>query len=299
MNKAVETVLLLVLLTLLPSVIASQTRSGLERTAASTITTRRERDGSITAVVTNRRFTFASLYPDGAPGSQGRTLLLLEEFKSERSLSAEGQKSTVMVQAWSGHGADPTQSLWTIKTEGDEGILADRFYKVVKHGCCGAEDTFIFFNALTGRKIFTATSDLFEVEVPNTPLFRLVAYRSMMASIPAPESKSGKKAIGLLEYGSEKELLQTLIVRSRAKKVEDTGTPKIKMLYRQKLEPENRLMLWGVDKKNNPTSLSDFSIVLSFDEGQDIVIPVKNDHLDLKSARLPKGLILEAPVESK
>ncbi len=293
-NKAVERLLLGLLFTLFPSAIFPQTRSGLEKTATSAITTRRENDGSITAIITNKRFTFTWLSSEGAPESQGRTLLLLEEFKSERNLASEGQRSFVTVQAWSGPGADPSRSLWRFKTEGDEGVLTDRFYKVTKHGCCGAEDTFIFFNALTGRKLFTATSDLFEVEVPNTPLLRLVAYQSMMASIPAfPES--GKKIIGLLQYGSEKELLQTVIVRSRAKKVEDTGTPKIKMLYRGKLEPENRLMLWGVDKKNNPAALSGFSIVLSFDEGQDVVIPVKTDHLDLKSARIPKGLLLEAP----
>ncbi len=292
--------LFLLSLALLPSPTSSQTRTGLERTATSTITTREVNDGSVTAVITNRRFTFTSFYPGSvASESQGRTLLLREEFKSERNLSAEGQKSSVTVQAWTGQGANPTQSLWTIKTDGDEGILADRFYKVTKHGCCGAEDTFIFFNTLTGRKVFTSTSDLFQIEVPNTPLIRLVAYHSMMASIPAPESKTMKKAIGLIEYGSEKDIMQKVIVRSTAAKVEDTGTPRIKMLYRQKIAAENRLMLWGADKRNTPSSLSDFSIVLSFDEAQDIVIPVKNDHLDLKSARLPKGLNLEAPVGSR
>ncbi len=298
MKKPVKTLLFLVFFVLLPSVIFSQSRNGLQRAATSTITTRKESDGSVTAIITNRRFTFTSYYPDNVE-PQDRTLLLLEEFKSERNLSAEGQKSSVSVQAWSGRGADPSRPLWKLKSEGDEGTVEDRFYKVTKHGCCGAEDTFIFFSTLTGRKVFTSTSGLFQIEVPNTPLLRLVAYQSMMASIPAPENKSAKKVIGLLEYGSEKELLQKLVIRSRAKKLEDTGTPKIKMLYRQKLEPENRLMLWGADKKNDPSSLSDFSIVLSFDEGQDVVIPVKNDHLDLKSARLPKGLILEAPARSR
>jgi hypothetical protein len=272
---------------------------GVDRSATSTITTRQEKDGSITAVLTNRRFTFASLPPERDGAASRRALLLLEEFKSEQNSAAEGRKSFVSVEAWSGEGANAAKPAWTISSEGDEGALAERFYKVMRRGCCGAEDTFIFYNPESGRKVFSATGDLFQIEVPNTPLRRFVAYHSMMASMPMPLAKPAKNALGVITYGSDKEALQSVLVRSTAKNAEDTGTPIVKALYRQKIVAENPLVLWGADKKNNPSSLGDFSLVLSFDQGQEIIIPVRGDRLDVKTAKLARGVALETLVPGK
>lgn len=272
---------------------------GIDRSASSTVATRQEKDGSITAVLTNRRFTFASLQPERDGAATRRALLLLEEFKSEQNSAAEGRKSFVTVEAWSGDGASATKPAWTIRSEGDEGALAERFYKVTRRGCCGAEDTYVFFNAESGRKVFSATGDLFQIEVPNTPLRRFVAYHSMMASMPMPLPTPGKNGFGVITYGSDREAIQSVLVRSTAKNVEDTGTPVVKAVYRQKIVAENPLVLWGADKKNNPSSLGDFSLVLSFDQGQDIIIPVRNDRLDVKSARLARGMALEALAPGK
>jgi hypothetical protein len=282
---------------LAPAAVFAQTK-GVERSATSTVTTREEKDGSITAVVINRRFTFASV-PAERDDKARPALLLLEEFKHEQNSAAEGRKSSVVVEAWSGEGPNAVNAAWTIRSDGDEGVLADRFYKITRRGCCGAEDTFLFFNAESGRKVFTATGDLFRIEVPNTPLRRFIAYHSMMASLPMPLPKPAKNALGVVTYGSDKEATQTVLVRSTAKNAEDTGTPTIKALYRQKIVAEIPLVLWGADKKNTPTSFSDFSLVLSFDQGQDIIVPVRNDRLDLKSAKLARGMALQAVAAGK
>src|SRR5690349_2261856 len=137
------TALTLAALALSPAAAFGQT-SGIERSATSTITTRQEKDGSVTAVVANRRFGFASLPPE-RDGASRRALLLLEEFKSEQNSAAEGRKSFVTVEAWSGDGANAAKPAWTIRSEGDEGALGERFYKVTRRGCCGAEDTYVFF----------------------------------------------------------------------------------------------------------------------------------------------------------
>ena len=263
--------------------IPAQNHKGFERTTTSEIVTRTDKEKGIITTTTNRRFTFTDVYPDNVVSEENfRTLLLLEEFRSERILQAEGQQGSVTVQAWIGKNDSPKEKLWTINQEGDEGAIANRFYRITKHGCCGAEDTYVFFNIMSGSKVFTSTGPLFQIEVPNTSnaLRRYIAYRSDMASISYPESNSDQTLAGVLEYGSESKVLARVMIRFRGNR-EDTGTPKIQMLYRQKLTDSNPLELWGADKKNDRSSLSGFSIVLSFIRNNRIVIPVSNDTLEI------------------
>jgi len=277
--------------------IRAQDHKGLERTATSEIVTRTDKEKGIITTTTNRRFTFTDVYPDNiASDEQFRTLLLLEEFRSERILRAEGQQGSVTVEAWIGKDDSPGEKLWTIQQEGDEGAVTDRFYRITKHGCCGAEDTFVFFNIMSGVKVFTSTGQLFQMEVPNTSnsLKRYVAYRSDMASIPYPESNNRNSLAGVLEYGSEARVLARVMIRFKGNR-EDTGTPKIQMLYRQKFTDSSPLELWGASKKNDKSSLSGFSIVLSYNRNDRIVIPVMNDTLQITRAGTPRfTLSLEA-----
>lgn len=274
-------------LTISTATMPGQTRDGIDRTTTSSIATRIDKEKGVVITATNRRFTFTRVYPDNIPEDQIRTLVLLEEFHSERSLKAEGQQGSVKVQAWMGKDASPNEKLWTIDQEGDEGAVDGRFYRVTKHGCCGAEDTYVFFNIMSGAKAFMSTGPLFQIEVPNTysnGLKRYISFRSDMASIPFPESKDTEKLAGVLEYGSESRVLARVMVRFKGER-QDMGTPKIATLYRQKLTDASPLELWGADKKNDPSSLSGFSIVLSYDRNIRIVIPVSNDMVEVTRAR--------------
>jgi hypothetical protein len=265
----------------------AQTRDGIDRKATSSIATRIDKEKGVVISTTNRRFTFTRVYPDNVPESQIRTLVILEEFRSERILEAEGQQGSVTAQAWIGNNASPNEKLWSIDQEGDEAAVDGRFYKVTKHGCCGAEDTYVFFNIMTGVKAFTSTGPLFQIDVPNThsnALKRYVAFRSDMASIPFPESKDTEKLAGVLEYGSESKVLARVSIRFVGER-QDMGTPKIATMYRQKLMDTSPLELWGADKKNDPSSLSGFSIVLSYNRSIRIIIPVSNDAPDVTRAR--------------
>jgi hypothetical protein len=297
---------IVLLATLIPGIAATsipaQDHKGLERTATSEIVTRTDKEKGIIITTTNRRFTFTDVYPEGiVSDEQFRTLLLLEEFRSERILRAEGQQGSVTVQAWIGKDDSPGEKLWTINQEGDEGAMADRFYRITKHGCCGAEDTFVFFNIISGAKVFTSTGQLFQIEVPNASntLKRYVAYRSDMASIPYPESNNPNNLAGVLEYGSDAKVLARVMIRFRGNR-EDTGTPKIQMLYKQKFASSSPLELWGADKKNDRSSLSGFSIVLSYSRNNRIVIPVSNDRLEItKAGNSPRFTISLEPSPQK
>jgi hypothetical protein len=282
-----------------------QGKKGLERSVSSTISTRTETERGEIARITNRRFSFSRFYENNVSSEENqRTLLLEEEFQSERSLSEEGQTGTVTVQAWIGKDASPKTRLWTLTQEGDEGGIADRFYKVIKHGCCGSEATAVYFNLSAGRKTFTSTAELFRIEVPNTfsGLTRYVGYASDMASL-APEECKGDKgdrgAIGVIEYGSEDHVIDRVAVYRRRGPREDFGTPKIEAVYRQKRERSSPLVLWGADKKNDTSSLSAFSMAFSFSYNPNIQfnVPVTNDRFDLSKARAPLGFVIERTKE--
>src|SRR5215210_3468912 len=104
----------------------AQQPTGVNRTATSTITTRNDKERGVVVQITNRRFTFTSYYPDKlGPDEQFPTIMLLEEFTSERSLSAEGQEGTVKIEAWTGKDANASKKLWTIEHTGDEGEIFD------------------------------------------------------------------------------------------------------------------------------------------------------------------------------
>src|SRR5262249_41335011 len=131
-------------LAIAPSSIPAQNQKAFERTTASQISTRTDREKGIIVTAINRRFTFTDVYPDNiVSDEQFRTILLLEEFRAERILRGEGQQGFVSVQAWIGKDDSPREKLWTIDQEGDEGSISGRFYRITKHGCCGAEDTYV------------------------------------------------------------------------------------------------------------------------------------------------------------
>jgi hypothetical protein len=270
-----------------------QESKGLERSTTSSIRTYVDSDGALLADTLNRRFTFTTFYTDGAfEKEQFRTLLLLEEFKSTRDTSRDQIRGTVKVEAWVGKDVSPQNKVWAIEQSGDAGLLVDRFYKVTKFGCCASIATDVYFSLLSGQKLYTTNTGLFEVIVPNTSvaLTRYVAFHAPDAILPPSEPQSAESQAGVIQYGSEKSVLQRVILRFKG----DIGRPRVQMLYKEKIVESEPLMLWGADKKNDKTSLSDFSVVLLFHDLRKVIIPVKNDQLLVSAATVPQGYLLEA-----
>ena len=271
-----------------------QSGDGLQRQTTSTISTRQDKERGVVAQITNRRFSFTEFFNHNQVTDENRrSLLLEEEFKSEHGSNEEGQTGTVTVKAWIGVGPAPSTQLWTFSQEGDEGAIADRFYRVTKYGCCGAEKTSVYFNLSAGHKVFTSSADLFQIEVPNTynAMNRYVGFVSDMASLAPGEITSGKKVIGIIEYGSEDTVLDRLTVSREVK--EDMGTPTIEALYQGKRNKTGPLDLWGSDKRTDPAALSGFSMVFSYSALRMLTIPVTGDRFDVAHARLSRGFSVQ------
>ena len=253
----------------------------LERTATSSIKVSQDKYG-VVITTTSRRFRLVQFF--SSPEEQ--SLILLEEFKAERRPGVEGQRGVVRVEASQGLEA---KKLWSIEQEGDEGKVLNDFYRVTKYGCCDSVATYVYFNLRTGEKVFTSTEpELARVIVPNTGLVRYVTYHSDEASLPPPEKEKSGDLIGVVQYGSRDKVTLRLAVRSKLEPVE-----RIKFAYQNKVTEGQELMLWGVDGKKDKSSFSDFAIVISYGRAGDIVLPVRNDEIDLGKATVPPRFTLE------
>lgn len=266
----------------------------------STIETVR-RDGIEFVVTTNRKFNYVSLYT----GSGYESLLLLEEVRTELSREVEGSNSTMKVDAWIGKGRKPDKKAWMLKAAADVGEAAEPFYRTTKYGCCAAVNTWTWYNLFTGQKVFTGNTNLVKISVPNTggdALDRFVTFHSNMASVEAPEMKRGKDVLGVLEYGSNKRATHRIVLRTSDSETFDLGPPDVGVSHQKetrfaKDDQEQEVALWAYDGKKGITSLSDFTVILKWEDAVQIVIPFKNDAPVLSEAKVPAKIKLELAVK--
>jgi hypothetical protein len=272
--------------------ILAQTTGKLSRTASSSIRSARDKYGNDIIITTNRRFSFVEIRHNDY-----RPMVLLEEFQSEWRPGMEGKRARVRVDGWAGNYPNPSGKAWTIRSEGDSGEIHDRVYKVTRYGCCDTLTTQIWFSLIDGRRVFSSTIDPIRVYVPETSadLARYFAWHSRDAIIPPPEKQTVKDLKGVLQYGSELKVSQRLLARSGL----DLYLSKIAIRYQGKLREDSRhlvsgLALSGVWGKMDKSALSDFSVVLTWNDKFEAEIPVENDELQIGKAKVSDKIILEA-----
>lgn len=276
--------------------IIAQTTGKLSRTTSSSIRSTRDKYGNDVIITTNRRFTFTQFYPDYSSHNY-HPMVLLEEFRSEWTPGIEGKRAKVRVDGWAGAFPNPDKKAWTILSEGDEGEIHDNFYKVTRYGCCAALSTQIWFSLIDGRKVFTSNIDPIEVIVSNSSvhLGRYFAWHSNDAIISPAEGQTVKDLKGVLQYGSERKASQRLLVRSPI----DLYLSKIAIRHQGKLHEDLRslvsgIILQGVDGKKGNSAISDFSVILTWNDQFEAEIPVENDELQIGKAKVSDKIILEA-----
>jgi hypothetical protein len=253
-------ILLLIALGILSTVVFAWSHRGIERHATSWIKTEFE-DGDVAFTTVNQRWSLKLHYwPDGTH----RSLLLLEEFRNRQRLHIDLGVGIVKVTAWCGRDTRPTHKMWTIEHEGDEGKLSqfDPFYVIIYDGGCDPAEYF-YYNLVHGRNVYTATEDLLEIIIPESDLVRYIAYQYTREAVPPSYEKREESDIpfGIIRYGSEGSVIQTLVVRARRKWM-ITYPDKLKFLHGKKLE-ESPLMLFDVRSREDKSALSDFSLVIS------------------------------------
>jgi hypothetical protein len=288
-----------IILCFLSSAFAQKANTPPPTSTTSTIETVK-RDGIEFIVTTNRKFNFVPIYS----GDGEASLLLLEEVRAEFSREVEGINSAMKVEAWIGKGK-PTKKAWTIKTDADEAEASDPFYKVTKFGCCAASNVYTWYNLLSGQKVFTGTNNFVKISVPNTggdSLDRFVTFHSNMGATETPEQKRGKDVVGVLQYGSNKRVTHRIIVRSSEVEWLELGDPELGVTHQKetkfaKYDQQEEVALWAFDGRKATTSLSDFTVVLKWEDKGQIEIPFRNDAPVLSEAKTPAKIRLEIPTK--
>jgi hypothetical protein len=278
--------------------IAAQTTGKLSRTASSSIRSARDKHGNDVIITTNRRFTFV---PDCLTQDK-RSMVLLEEFWSEWTLGAEGNRAKIRVDGWVGNYPNLSRKAWTILSEGDEGKVDGNFYKVQRYGCCADPSTEVWFNLFDGRKVLTSSVDPLQVYVPNSSFdsVRYFAWHSCDSSIEPPEMKTVDDLRGVLQYSDEQKSLRRLLVRSGL----GLYLSKIAIRHQGELLEDGMGLVKGVAlegmslRKDKSALFSEFSVVLMLSYTQsgdefEVEIPIENDELQISKAKVPGKIILE------
>jgi len=265
---------------------------GARRQATSSAESRTEKDGRRIRHTVNRRFTFADAYRERTKAVR---LLLAETFDRRVDSGAEGERSSVTVEAFSESGTGA--AIWRLQTEGSEGEARDdNLYRVTRPGCCGAQDLSVFFSLLDGRELFDADSPMLSIEVPNSDLRRFAAYHDLMGATAVPESKNDPRVIGVLSWGSDRgRALRVIVLSDAPHPDEEFAAKKVSIVAGGKEVDDRPWELWSADKTPDPARIGGFSIrVAAFTDPELLFeIPVEGDRPAIEKATLGKGISLK------
>jgi hypothetical protein len=266
-------------------------------------------DGGWDRKIVQPRFEFFTLWPDrGAPG-ESEEILLEQVFHISQRTDQEGSPSTLAVTAWkSGRPAGKTRydtKLWSFTDDGNEGEILryGELYRSTQYGCCASENVQRIYDLRNGKLAAVSTVDPGVVEVPNTPVRRIVAYHSTAGVIGPPEAEAEKLAprlLGVLTLSARAEVLHRVAVLD-ANPLREDGTTE-----RESFSPElilrvdgkdgdvgTAVSLWSAEKNPTPENIRGFRVELTFPERGEVVrIQVEKDDFDLEHATVPAGLKL-------
>lgn len=228
------------------------------------------KDGS-TYVTENRSFRFAEVLGDS--GNYEAVLLLEETYHNERTDFMEGVRGKATVKAWTLERGRQRELRWIFHETGNEGEVEGRFFRVTAWGCCDIPTVYSYYNVLTGKKLYVSNSDLLKVwgDGDGPQAWRYVALGNV------ENNKFNQPP--QLQYGTDKKVTQRLSVVSAR---EYYDAPQMFVAINEQLEK-------SLDLRGSPRN---FVIVLKYQDGVELRIPVENDAIRPETAVLPKGYLL-------
>jgi hypothetical protein len=223
-----------------------------------------------TFITDNHSFRFAEVLGDN--GSYEALLLLEESYHNERTDSIEGVRGNATVRAWTLKAGRHRELRWTFQESGNEGLRQDRFFRVLAWGCCDMPPVYSYYSLLTGKVLYVSNSELLEVrgdgEGPLASRYLAFGYgMDKLSQFPQ------------LQYGTDKRVAQRFCVLSSR---EYYDSPQIFISTSAKLEKSLDLS----------SSQLTFTIVLRYNDGVELRIPVEADTVRPEKATLPAGYTL-------
>jgi len=224
-----------------------------------------------TYITENRSFQFVEVLND--EGQEADLLLLEETYHNERRADEEGMRGNATVKAWTLRPRGQRKLRWSFREVGNAGTAQGRLFRVAAWGCCDAPTIYSYYNLLTGKKLYVSNSDLLEVwgSGGGPKALRLVAFGyAQQGQLNLPPQ---------LQYGTDTRIAQRFSVIS-SRPYHDA--PQIFVSTASKLEKSLNLI----------GSELTFTIVLRYEDGVELRIPVEADTVRNEKAVLPEGYSL-------
>jgi len=226
-----------------------------------------------TYVTENCSFRFAEVVDD--TGNYEAPFLLEETYHNERTDGMEGMRGNATVKAWTVNRGGERELRWTLNERGNEGGVQDRFFRIRAWGCCDAPVVYSYYSVLTGKKLYVSNSDLLEVRGdgggPSAVRYVAFGYSGMNELSRPPQ----------LQYGTDKKVAQRFSVVSSRKYYD---APRMFASTSEKVEK-------SLDLRGSPMN---FTIVLRYQDGVELRVPVQADAIRPDMAQFPKGYSLRA-----
>lgn len=266
-------------------------------------------DGGFDRKIVQPRFEFFALWPDTGTPSEPDQILLDQVFTVRQQSNAEGSQATLTVTAWKSGKARYDTKLWSFTDEANEGEIYryGELYRSTQYGCCASENVQRLYDLRNGKLAAVSTVDPGIVEVPNTPVRRLVAYHSVAGVVGPPEAEDEKLAprlLGVLTLSARSEILHRIALMETGPAKQEGQTDREPFSPEPILQVDGKdgdvgtdVSLWSAEKNPVPANIRGFRVELTFsgliDQGPEVVrIPVEKDDFDLEHATVPAGLKL-------
>lgn len=272
------------------------------REGASRIDVKVEGD-TVTWVTHNTEFAYVPHNPV-APAERG----LIIQFESEvaRSSAREEAEGTVRAKAWQVKPDGTQQDAWQGTYPGVEAWVSGDRLIVPLYGCCGASNAYTAVSVATGKVLYTASggspgAQVASMEIPNTgPLgMRFVAVHGVYSATQGTVLKSNN-ALGLITYASPAVPMQRIRVLQRQDGRIDEKYREVKLFWETDKPNQingGRLVLWQATAQKDSAAVKGASLRIVIGD-HNILLPVVNDRLDLKTGIVPSDVVLiEEPLQ--
>jgi hypothetical protein len=243
-------------------------------------------------VTENASFDFVNLLRDD--GQSYTHIRVLHKEHNERSESKDDISGTVTVTTWTLPSANNRARRITFRAAGNRGIpIADLgMFQISNFPCCSAPFENIYFSLLSGKRLYTTNG---------TPEKGVFGQDSGLVRIDGGYDGSrysqtryigfgtvGHKASQgpIVQYGTDQAVKQRISLLGR-EYGDNFDVPKV-LLTQDGKKLENYLQL---DRQFN------FILVLQFDDGPEVRIPVVDDVMQAGKATLPPGYSLRSEAD--
>jgi hypothetical protein len=222
-------------------------------------------------------------------------LLLVQKLETTAHSDAEGTDSKLEVSGWVTGKSRYDTKVWSFTVPDDEGRLSREWslFEGIKYGCCGGEDVHDYFSLKTGKRAGTGTSDhpaAALLSIPNTAVWRLVAYQSDNAQRRPDMKPEIQNFLGVLTLGSVEGVQHRVAVLAAGV---EAWTPRLTLRLAGHAEDSTNLDLWAADGKPAPSGIRGCWVRLVFEDTKEALVPITGDDFDLTQAKLPAGYRLQ------